>query len=114
MWFAIFIHLVQLVFLKQFLFRTSGIYKDDDNCWLILIRAIIRYMSSPLVIATMYSVGKDDILYCCLPLYHVSGGNMCMGHMVTAGRTVALRRKFSSHEFWKDCSKYKCTVKQRS
>lgn len=33
-----------------------------------------------------------------------------MGQMILNGCTVALRRKFSVSQFWKDCVKYKCTV----
>ena len=53
----------------------------------------------------------DDVLYNALPLYHSNGGVLTMGQSYTRGLTVALRKKFSASQFFKDCSKYNCTVR---
>jgi fatty-acyl-CoA synthase len=53
--------------------------------------------------------GSNDRMYCVLPLYHSSGGICAVGVAFTAGGTLVLRRKFSAHEFWEDCYRYKPT-----
>ena len=54
---------------------------------------------------------KEDVAYCCLPLYHTSGMLLVLGQCYINGTTVALRRKFSASNFFSDCIKYKCTVR---
>lgn len=39
-------------------------------------------------------------IYTCLPLYHVSGHNLCTIPSIYAGSTVVLSRKFSHKTFW--------------
>jgi fatty-acyl-CoA synthase len=53
--------------------------------------------------------GPDDRMYNVLPLYHSSGGICAVGVAFTAGGTLVLRRRFSVHEFWEDCYRYKPT-----
>ncbi|HEX3810278.1 MAG TPA: long-chain-acyl-CoA synthetase [Rhizomicrobium sp.] len=48
-----------------------------------------------------------DRIYCPLPLYHSSGGICAVGIALTAGGSIVLRRRFSAHEFWDDCFRYK-------
>jgi fatty-acyl-CoA synthase len=55
------------------------------------------------------NAGPDDRMYNVLPLYHSSGGICAVGVAFTAGGTLILRRKFSVHEFWEDCYRYKPT-----
>lgn len=62
------------------------------------------------VISLLAKLNKDDVVYTVLPLYHSNGGVAGMGQMILNGCTVALRRKFSASQFWKECVKYKCTV----
>lgn len=52
----------------------------------------------------------DDVLYCCLPLYHNSGINLAWGGTIMTGGTLALRRKFSASEFWNDIRKFNATL----
>lgn len=68
-------------------------------------------------IGTMYSIGglvmnlkPNDVLYCPLPLFHSTA--FCMGWAVAAysGSAIAIRRKFSVSEFWKDVEKFKATA----
>ena len=49
-------------------------------------------------------------MYNPLPLYHSSAGILCCGPSFYVGLTIALRKKFSAKEYWKDCVKYKATV----
>ncbi|HEY2068312.1 MAG TPA: long-chain-acyl-CoA synthetase [Rhizomicrobium sp.] len=51
--------------------------------------------------------GPHDRMYNVLPLYHSAGGICAVGVALTAGGALVLRRKFSVHEFWNDCYKYK-------
>lgn len=42
----------------------------------------------------------DDVLYCCLPLYHNNALTVSWGAVLGAGATFALSRKFSASKFW--------------
>jgi fatty-acyl-CoA synthase len=55
---------------------------------------------------------ESDRLYDVLPLYHSAGGIAALGPAFLAGGALVLRRKFSVHEFWDDCYRYKPTLFQ--
>ncbi|KAF5291937.1 hypothetical protein FQA39_LY14169 [Lamprigera yunnana] len=57
-------------------------------------------------------IPSDAVIYCPLPLYHTSGGMLGVGPSLVHGVTVALRKKFSASNYFKDCEKYQCTVGQ--
>ncbi|XP_026051678.1 long-chain fatty acid transport protein 1b [Carassius auratus] len=59
-----------------------------------------------------FGLGSDDVVYCCLPLYHSAGNIVGVGQCLLHGLTVVIRRKFSASRFWDDCVKYNCTVVQ--
>ncbi|KAI7810951.1 long-chain fatty acid transport protein 1b [Triplophysa rosa] len=67
-----------------------------------------------IVMFAYYSFGlrPDDVLYCCLPLYHSAGNILGVGQCLLFGVTVVVRRKFSASRFWDDCVRYNCTVIQ--
>ena len=54
-------------------------------------------LSIPLAEAT-----PDDIVYNCLPLYHITGGGMGVGCVFRGGAAMHIRRKFSATGFWDD------------
>jgi fatty-acyl-CoA synthase len=54
----------------------------------------------------------SDRMYNVLPLYHSAGGICALGVALTCGGSVVLRRKFSAHEFWDDCARYRPTFFQ--
>lgn len=58
----------------------------------------------------MLQVKDNDCIYTPLPLYHTAGGMLGMGSVILFGATMAIRKKFSVTNFWKDCIKYQCTV----
>ncbi|KAF5290911.1 hypothetical protein FQR65_LT11493 [Abscondita terminalis] len=63
--------------------------------------------------AKLISKNVDNlIVYCPMPLYHGSGVVMGIGQMVLSGATVALRKKFSASNYWKDCKRYNCNAAQ--
>jgi len=52
---------------------------------------------------------QDGVMYCALPLYHSAGGGMAVCSVLRSGGTLALRRKFSASEFWKDVREMRAT-----
>ena len=54
----------------------------------------------------------SDRVYDVLPLYHSAGGICGPGMALTTGGSLVIRRKFSVHEFWDDCARYRPTVFQ--
>lgn len=50
----------------------------------------------------------EDIFYIPLPLYH-SHGNVTLKGVIYLGATIALKKRFSASEFWKDIKKYNAT-----
>jgi fatty-acyl-CoA synthase len=58
------------------------------------------------------NAGPDDRMYDVLPLYHSAGGICALGPVFLGGASVVVREKFSAHEFWSDCAKYKPTLFQ--
>ena len=55
---------------------------------------------------------EHDRMYNVLPLYHTAGGICALGPALTTGGAVIIRRKFSAHEFWEDCYRYRPTFFQ--
>jgi len=62
--------------------------------------------------AVAMQLRSDDTSYCALPLYHSAGGVMVVSSVLSAGATIALRRKFSASQFWNDVRRYKATTFQ--
>jgi fatty-acyl-CoA synthase len=56
--------------------------------------------------------GRRDTLYCPLPLYHTVGGVMSVNAVLSAGGTLALRRRFSASRFWEDAVSLEATAFQ--
>jgi fatty-acyl-CoA synthase len=52
--------------------------------------------------ARLAGFGPSGVMYCALPLYHSAGGAMAVSSALLSGGTLALRRRFSAREFWKD------------
>ncbi|XP_067628869.1 long-chain fatty acid transport protein 4 isoform X1 [Eurosta solidaginis] len=72
----------------------------------------LRYLFMASGVYHMFALRPDDIIYNSLPLYHTAGGIVGVGNALIHGCTIALRKKFSASNFWKDCIKYECTVAQ--
>ncbi|TYZ57241.1 hypothetical protein PybrP1_008798 [[Pythium] brassicae (nom. inval.)] len=53
-----------------------------------------------------------DRVYCALPLYHTSGGNLAVGMMLASGATLCISRRFSTTKFWDEVRTFDCTVVQ--
>ena len=55
---------------------------------------------------------ERDRMYNVLPLYHTAGGICALGPALTTGGSLVIRNKFSTHEFWDDCRRYRPTFFQ--
>ncbi len=55
------------------------------------------------------SLGPDDRLYTCLPLFHGNALNYSTITALWAGATVALETRFSARRFWSDIHRYRAT-----
>jgi acyl-CoA synthetase (AMP-forming)/AMP-acid ligase II len=62
--------------------------------------------------AKQFNISHSDKIYCTLPLYHSSGGNIGLGMMINLGSTLVLRSKFSARNFFKDLHDTDATVCQ--
>ncbi|MCA9771719.1 MAG: AMP-binding protein, partial [Myxococcales bacterium] len=51
-----------------------------------------------------------DVIYVSLPLYHSSAMYIGWGSALSTGAAVALRRKFSAHNFWRDVRHFDATA----
>ena len=74
------------------------------------IYTLYRYYLAGRAISICAGLTESDIIYSSLPLYHSNASALAIGAMITMGCTVALRKKFSTRNFWTDCIKYQCTV----
>lgn len=54
-------------------------------------------------------LNSDDTMYIPLPLYHTNGLNVAWSAAASVGAAIALRRKFSASNFWKDTRKFNAT-----
>lgn len=72
----------------------------------------VRFIFMTLGIKYMMPILKDDIMYLCLPLYHVAGGILGAGQTIVSGVTGVVVPKFSASKYWQDCAKHNCTVSQ--
>lgn len=67
------------------------------------------FLPSP-SIKRLIGLNSSDKIYLSLPLYHGNGMLIGIGSAVIAGIPVALSKKFSASNFWKDCIKSEATV----
>ncbi len=51
-----------------------------------------------------------DRVYCCLPLYHSTGGLCGVGAALLTGGALVVRKRFSASVFWSDVVEHNCTV----
>ena len=59
--------------------------------------------------AAGYGVTRDDVCYCCMPLFHGNALMACWAPALSTGATVVLRRRFSASGFLSDVRRYGCT-----
>jgi fatty-acyl-CoA synthase len=72
----------------------------------------LRFLGIGELSAAALGIGREDVFYCALPLYHSAGGVMLVSGALHAGATIALRRKFSARRFWDDVRENDATLFQ--
>lgn len=71
-----------------------------------------RELASGRMISQYLGLKPGVRMYTCLPLYHVSGHNLCVIPSIYAGSTVVLSRKFSHKNFWPEVRASKAEIVQ--
>jgi fatty-acyl-CoA synthase len=71
-----------------------------------------RVMLASCAFAGVMDTRPTDRMYNCLPLYHTTGGVVAVGALLQRGGSVAIRERFSAHEFWDDIVRFDCTLFQ--
>lgn len=69
-----------------------------------------RWMLGATVAAVCGALTPNDTVYCCLPLFHASGLMLASGGALVGGSRLALAKKFSRTNFWKDVRNVGATV----
>jgi fatty-acyl-CoA synthase len=72
----------------------------------------MRFLYSGEAAAFALELGPRDVHYCALPLYHSAGGAMLLSSVLSAGATMALRRRFSASAFWDEVRESEATCFQ--
>ncbi|MDH4872892.1 long-chain-acyl-CoA synthetase [Pseudomonas sp. BN515] len=54
-------------------------------------------------------LGENDVFYLTLPCYHNNAVTVSWASVLAGGAAIALRRKFSASNFWKDVARYQAT-----
>ncbi|MGB3372076.1 MAG: long-chain-acyl-CoA synthetase [Rhodococcus sp. (in: high G+C Gram-positive bacteria)] len=52
----------------------------------------------------------DDVIYCCLPLYHNNALTVTLSSVLAGGATMAIGKQFSVSNFWQDIKVNKATA----
>ncbi len=55
-------------------------------------------------------LNSDDILYCCLPLYHNNALTVALSSVLNSGAALALGKSFSASKFWDEVIHYDATA----
>lgn len=71
-----------------------------------------RWLMAGAAMKTVWEIEPEDCFYCFLPLYHGAASMSATATALSAGASLALRRKFSRREFWDDVRRYRVTVCQ--
>jgi len=107
----------QKTFTEQLQFTDKLLYIYTSGTTGLPKAAVIKHSRFYFYCAGMYYLnnlgGLGELrIYDPLPLYHSAGGVVGIGLMTVFGATVAIRRKFSVRNFWKDCVNFKCNGAQ--
>jgi solute carrier family 27 fatty acid transporter 1/4 len=69
-----------------------------------------RYMYFGTGVRNLLAVYKPEIIYTCIPLYHLAGGAIGTSLCLIFGSSIVIKRKFSATSFWRDCARYQCVL----
>jgi len=70
----------------------------------------LKHFSAGIGLSYLGSMKKDDAIYSCLPLYHISAHGIGVGSALVTGATVVIAPKFSVTKFWDDVRANDVTV----
>jgi crotonobetaine/carnitine-CoA ligase len=62
------------------------------------------------VIGGHCELGREDVFYCYLPLFHNAAQAMVTWSVLRFGASLVLAERFSASRFWPDVSRYGCTL----
>ncbi len=68
-----------------------------------------RWMKAYGLFGHSFNLSKKDTIYVPLPMYHATASVVCWSCAVAGGGSIALQRKFSATNFWKDVKKFEAT-----
>ena len=71
-----------------------------------------RWLMAGAGMHAIWEIAPEDCFYCFLPLYHGAASMSATATALSAGASLALRRKFSRSEFWGDVRRYRVTMAQ--
>lgn len=96
--------------------QSKQVYKKDGLFYIYtsgttgLPKAVIfnhgRWMKAYGTFGHIVDLNADDVMYVTLPLYHATGIVVCWSTVIKGTASIALRRKFSASNFWKDIHRY--------
>ncbi|WP_233853002.1 AMP-binding protein [Paraburkholderia sp. HD33-4] len=81
---------------------TTGVSKGSMIANATAIRAAQKHVE-------VYGYTSEDIMYTCLPMFHGNALNCTVLPALLAGATVALSRRFSTSQFWREINECKAT-----
>ncbi len=62
--------------------------------------------------AELAGLKPSDRLYNCLPMHHSVGGVVAVGAPLVKGGSVAIGKRFSTQNFWRDVARWECSAIQ--
>ena len=71
-----------------------------------------RFLAAGYGFSALSSLRASDKVYCCLPIYHSSGGMLGFSMVWSVGASMHLSPKFSASRFWTECREHKCSTIQ--
>ncbi len=71
-----------------------------------------RFLAAGYGFSALSSLRPSDKVYCCLPIYHSSGGMLGFSMAWAVGASTHLSPKFSASRFWAECREHKCSTIQ--
>jgi len=80
---------------------TTGVSKGNLQTHCGLLSGAIAYVE-------YMGYRESDVLYACLPIFHMSAYGNCL-QALAAGATIALARRFSASRFWVDIRRFGAT-----
>lgn len=94
----------------QHVFGEDGLFYIYTSGTTGLPKAVIfrnsRWMLAYGTYGHVLDLKQNDVMYATLPLYHATGMVVCWCGVIAGQSTLAIRRKFSKSEFWKDVQKF--------